>query len=192
MGLLPLLVVVAVMSFGTICGRAGEPDMGKGANGQKTRLVDLAKAPAILKEIWLDCLKQHEQTFSDSQVAYDDETKTLTISLGVRTFKIYRQLMNGEYSEELEPVQAPGANGFRISLSIRDGLYGGSAKLPQTFSKPYWKQYVDAISSNDKTQHLLISIHYGQKRQEIVLAVMKCVTEIAGKAGGFGNLSKRE
>jgi len=146
--------------------------------------VDLSRAPKIFRDIWALCLEQDKDGFLKCGVNYDPAEKRIVICRNLRGYKVYGRLMNGEYSEETEDVQAPGAGGIRITVSLRDNEYSGSAKLPQTVQKPYWKQYTNALNSTDRKHHLMLSIEYGHKRQEDAVAVAKRLAELASKSFG--------
>lgn len=133
---------------------------------------DTKKTLADIRERFLAATTKHY-----GKVQIDSTSDHLTISYNTMSYQIHSTDKTGTISEAAHEEVGPKVNGFILSIVPQKGPYRGAAHLPQTITRPYWKTFATFIPTDDKQNHLHISLSYGRKVPDMTVSDLVAAIE---------------
>lgn len=106
----------------------------------------------------------------------------LMASHQTRTFLVYPIDQTEQIAEDPVEVTGPDRNGFLLRLCVLPGkTYAGALATGQTVREPYWKTYRDAYPIKDRDEHVFLTLSFGFRADEKILAAIKETVAKVGK-----------
>jgi len=99
--------------------------------------------------------------FPEQNIEYISKTDQITVSLNTMPYQIHSIGKDGKIAFQAHEEIGPRADGFIIVLTPQQGQYRGAAALPQTFNRPYWKSFGNAIFTDSGDSHIHAEFSYG-------------------------------
>jgi len=82
---------------------------------------------------------------------------------GTMVFTEHGHTMTGEFSQRTHQREGPNFKGFLLTITVKQGAYGGQAVVPQELRGPYFPTYINAPATEDGMDHYWISFSYGSR-----------------------------
>ena len=82
---------------------------------------------------------------------------------GTMMFTLHGGSKTGEFSPKTHEREGPNFKGFRLTVTVEKGRYGGAAVVPQELQGPYFPTYISAPGTEDGENHYWIMFSYGSR-----------------------------
>ena len=106
-------------------------------------------------------------------------------------FTVHNVMRDGSIKEIPDKYPGPKHDGFMLSVTSKEGVYGGPLMLPQTLRHPYWETHVGQIVRKDNSSHLFINYKFGShvKRTEFHRSILRLLRSTTHRALNERNLN---